>query len=1510
MSDNIYKVFIYDKEQNNYNIFVFVGNIELSKLQKIERDFKNDPRQSQFIDIIFSENDYKYMKEDFTNVTFINESIYNSNTWEEISYKISKINDMYSYQELYLYGETKVDFNYDNVIDYLTYEGYISKERLLYFLENCNVDKSFEESVIENEKTLFEYFDLKDMKLLEHIKSVKQPLGIQFKSQHRFQYFHNPHKYEKDVFNYTSEFTPNLPLFQYLLSSTNIFCIPFHASFTNTTKKIVELYYPMLKDENISSETFTSIRKKLKQDNEEMESSFRSKDIIHYYFHSSYGSKEAKIDHMKVILIPEKKMYISLETLFKILPTNDEKHVFLTKYNPGMKEEKLFKIATNQYKEPILRRVYLQKIQTEMASAKKRYVGIYCEHQLNKHVFPMIIEIYETGHVQISINNEKLLDDKRFDNKGKKIELHDFESMLKDKYNSIIEYINQYFDHSGVTLPLFQTFFSQSVIVDNVRLMHSQIINDDIRVMKNLIQLDNALSSYFQIIEQTKQYTKFYIIPMFRLKNPKKMTATFELVDAKKRLYNLKVENISSIGMIDYLQYYLFSLLKIAESPNKFIEQIQTGNIQLPKKEPEKIADEEKEEEEEEEEGFIFEDDKSEVEDLFDRQSQRSRASSFTSEKGFEFGNDDEDDDDVFGNSNSDNSQDSFLGGERNLLQKRMEERDPYLFKNDKKEGLVYSRFCPSSLQRQPVSLTADEMKSIDKSAFTKALHYGSDAEHMNYYICPRYWCEEKNIPLKPADVKMENGKLTSEKCKKMDNSYAEIIEFNNSKIHRNKDGDYEYTYPSVSKKSCIPCCFKKEQKDVINTRCMANGEDKKSSDALREESQKSEEKKTKTDEKNIKQKYNYIQQHNKFPLEPQKWGYLPLNIQAMMDGEGIKCEESFCMLRFGIKKDTNSFLSALGSVLYIEQNEKELKLGNIPQFDVKQVREKLIDALDLDRFVSLQNGNLIQIFGKSTEENKISEKIKKSITYQNMNRLNKPLFNLMMDAYNNFKTFIKKSPSLDYFYLYDLICEPNNELFKEGVNIVILEAENMDVTNNFNFICPTNFYKSSTFERSRQTILFMKHGNYYEPIYSNSSKNIMIHSFKFYNKYLHTLFIKFEALQNDRKKYCGVRSFDEMKYVYKENTLEYVINTLNKYGIEILNQVIYYNGRISGVVCKYKYKDEYHKTYIPCKLSNIVNYLPSIYISDYEFHDFNTTYDNLKYIYNVTRNKIPCEPVEQIVEKNIVFGIKTSDNLLVPLKLPQQISNKEFAHGENNYFVSYQNSMIHIDEMMNDKINAKNELPTELESLYSNSRKYETFKTELRSFLHKDKYKHISYEYKSILVDYELDEKMKIVRLKELFDKLYEHENIKYNENQMMKLISEIVTNYRVQHYISIDDQYLFMNNHRSKKNEILITQKMLGDKDIYNDNELYKYVEYKENAHDYVLPVSKELYDINEHMDNIENFVRISPLKKTSLKMNKSQFEAMSDSNNEVERLEVKPKRCPKGTKWNKKLQKCVPK
>ena len=121
-------------------------------------------------------------------------------------------------------------------------------------------------------------------------------------------------------------------------------------------------------------------------------------------------------------------------------------------------------------------------------------------------------------------------------------------------------------------------------------------------------------------------------------------------------------------------------------------------------------------------------------------------------------------------------------------------------------------------------------------------------------------------------------------------------------------------------------------------------------------------------------------------------------------------------------------------------------------------------------------------------------------------------------------------------------------------------------------------------------------------------------------------------------------------------------------------------------------YKDQTYESYIPCKLSNIVNYLPSVYISECEFHDFTTTYNNLKYIYNVTRNKIPCEPIEQIVDKKLVFGIKTIGNLLVPLKIPEQITNKDFFIKKT--IISY-HIKITCCILMNyliDKINDKNE--------------------------------------------------------------------------------------------------------------------------------------------------------------------------------------------------------------------------
>ena len=139
MSDNIYKAFIHNKETDKYHIYVFIGNIQLGKLQIIQDDFNKDSKQEQFIKL-FSEYENTFINDDNTNVTFVNVNIYETNTWEEVAIKIASVSGKYSYQELYIYGTGDVDFGYDEIMEFMTHEGYISKKRLLFFMRNCIVD--------------------------------------------------------------------------------------------------------------------------------------------------------------------------------------------------------------------------------------------------------------------------------------------------------------------------------------------------------------------------------------------------------------------------------------------------------------------------------------------------------------------------------------------------------------------------------------------------------------------------------------------------------------------------------------------------------------------------------------------------------------------------------------------------------------------------------------------------------------------------------------------------------------------------------------------------------------------------------------------------------------------------------------------------------------------------------------------------------------------------------------------------------------------------------------------------------------------------------------------------------------------------------------------------------------------------------------------------------------------------------------------------------------------------
>ena len=68
------------------------------------------------------------------------------------------------------------------------------------------------------------------------------------------------------------------------------------------------------------------------------------------------------------------------------------------------------------------------------------------------------------------------------------------------------------------------------------------------------------------------------------------------------------------------------------------------------------------------------------------------------------------------------------------------------------------------------------------------------------------------------------------------------------------------------------------------------------------------------------------------------------------------------------------------------------------------------------------------------------------------------------------FKDFLKDPNNIvDHTYLWDIICTPNPKLFKEGLNIIILEISQDDITNNIKVICPSNHFSNEFFNTKKK---------------------------------------------------------------------------------------------------------------------------------------------------------------------------------------------------------------------------------------------------------------------------------------------------------------------------------------------------------------------------------------------------------------------------------------------------------
>ena len=639
-----------------------------------------------------------------------------------------------------------------------------------------------------------------------------------------------------------------------------------------------------------------------------------------------------------------------------------------------------------------------------------------------------------------------------------------------------------------------------------------------------------------------------------------------------------------------------------------------------------------------------------------------------------------------------------------NYFSNRMNKRDPALFlKNKQGKFMAYSRMCPSNIRRQPVILTKAELDKIDKEhpgSYDEVIKYGSNPKKQYYYICPRYWCLKNNTSLTEEEVNAGacggRDAIIPFGAKKVPPGKS-IFHFYNKKEHKNSDGTYIKHYPGFIPGSkhpdgyCMPCCFKDwNSPQQINRRKECKVLDEKeqadSPDSLvRVASNEAEE---------------YIKGNEKFPLDQNRWGYLPYSIQKFLHTNNKECQISttntnikpfkVCLVRHGVEiSRKQSFIACIADIYADDKDEKVWENehpGTTPT--IIEMKNRLKSALNLDLFITLQNGNLISSF-YNDDRNVDIDKYEKSNLYHQINTEEEKELEFIEKAINSYENFIdfldNDEVVIDYMYLWDLICNPNKKLFSKGRNLIILEIKNDDGTENVELICPTNHYVKNYYNARKKTIILIKKDDFYEPICRYFDMQTTIDAQKtFSHNDPHGLLPNLKFMLSEIKNYmngrCGALPSQPKVYNFKENIpLKELIKQLKFINGKIKYLVLNFNGKVIGV----KAELGNMSGFIPCYPSSLqINASSKLdtfkFINDDEiWESYEDTIDFLNSISSKNK-KIPCKIKVKIEEDELIIGFLTETNQFIKINDPSLNNHDELPVITNNdYIIADQETLL-----------------------------------------------------------------------------------------------------------------------------------------------------------------------------------------------------------------------------------------
>ena len=616
-----------------------------------------------------------------------------------------------------------------------------------------------------------------------------------------------------------------------------------------------------------------------------------------------------------------------------------------------------------------------------------------------------------------------------------------------------------------------------------------------------------------------------------------------------------------------------------------------------------------------------------------------------------------------------------------------IEKHDPILIlKEDTAKYNAYSRTCSSDTRRQPVILTDQQLDKIKKEnpGFLREediIKYGSDQKNKYNYICPRYWCLKNNTVINPKDLKeiTVNGKkeLIHPTCGKVLSKQDKVVKpgyYIYDFYHSKKDDYKRYPGFQVDKHPdgyCLPCCF-----DKYNTQGRIKAKEKCYNETPEEI------KKQENEVKTVGPEEDYVKGPEKFPLDPGRWGYMPTPIQIFLQESAGDCQISktntnlksnhTCLLRHGIQlSDNQSFIACISDLLFFGTKNTDGQQAKI--LSIKEMRERIKKAISIDKFITYQNGSLVNEFEDISDLNSIKiDNYKDTKLFSKVNKENKEeliYLKKVISAYENFMKYLSdENAIINHTYLWDIVSTPNKYLFPNGLNLFILKIPNDDITNNVSIICPTNHYSSQFYQARKPSVFIIKEEEYYEPIYaykSTDKKVIISKEFKEMDPHLSPSIrnIIQQVIKPIVNSMC--RPLDSMPFIYKAKRgilLQDLIENLTKLKYNIKKLVLNFNNKIIGVVTEDRLSTSFG--FVPCFpsfLSEAYEDLDTVFMNDSTIWQTyaNTVNFLLKLIsYESSRKfktpvKIPCRPVFKMVEDNMVVGILTETNQFIQLSQP-----------------------------------------------------------------------------------------------------------------------------------------------------------------------------------------------------------------------------------------------------------------